>query len=73
MGKRASRGWEQCWRTHIDMEHEDAYRNSIYPRKQKGIRGTLFFLKRVIKRGRCNWKWEVRIIENDCTVQHQGH
>lgn len=46
MGKRASRGWEQCWRTHIAMEHEDAYRNSIYPRKQKGIRGTLFFFKK---------------------------
>lgn len=42
MSKTASRGREQCWRTHIDMEHGDACRNIIYPRKQKGIRGTLF-------------------------------
>lgn len=59
MGKRASRGWEQCWRTHIAMEHEDAYRNSIYPRKQKGIRGTLFFFKKK------EWSKEVDAIENE--------
>ena len=45
MSKTASRGREQCWRAHTDTGHGDACRNIIYPRKQKGIRGTFFFLK----------------------------
>lgn len=56
MSKTASRGREQCWRTHTDTDMEMHVGILFIPESKKGIRGTLFFLKKVIKRGRSNWK-----------------
>lgn len=65
MGKTASRGREQCWRTCVNMVHVDIYVNIVYPGMQRWIRYTLLQRSKEL-RGECSMRMTSRIMVKDC-------